>query len=50
MIAEISALQDPEAPDELCVLAESVCASHPESQTPKEVREWARWLSVDIID
>lgn len=41
VIGEIRAMQEAQVSDEYRALAEAVCASMPEEQTPEEQRAWA---------
>jgi hypothetical protein len=50
VIREISAMQDPDVPDEYLALAEAACASQPTHQTPEQIQEWAQRLGAAIVE
>lgn len=49
LLEQIAELQEPDASDELRLLAEAACASAPKEEQPDELRAWAERLSTGIV-
>lgn len=49
LLEQIAELQEPDATDELRLLAEAACASAPKEEPPDGLRAWAERLSTGIV-